>query len=196
MISLIASSASPVSPSAIAKRFVSGITRTGADELLVAKEVRDILNLFDNSFLMKHIAVGDYNESVPLENIGLNKKYYFTDNGLRYINCQIINKAMGLCLENGVFLKLDNEGVVPHGKLFLGSKNEITSEIDFNYEYKNKEYLLQVTHTINEADYKREIINLKELLCSSEKQIIFMVNTTGKEEDEIKYIQAKDFFGI
>lgn len=54
---------------------------------------------------------------------------------------------------------------------------------------------LTFSHTINEADYKREIVNLKELSCSSEKQTIFMVNTTGKEEDEIKYIQAKDFFG-
>lgn len=194
MISLIASSVSPVSPSAIAKRFVSGIARTGADELLVAKEIRDILNLFDNSFLMKHIDVDDYNENIPLENIGLNKKYYFADNGLRYINCQIVNKAMGLCLENGVFLKLDNAGITPHGKLFLGSKNEIASEIDFNYKIKNKEYFIQVTHTINEADYKREITNLKELPSFAEKQIIYLINATGKEETEIKYIKAKDFF--
>ena len=143
---------------------------------------------------MKHINVDDFNEKVPLENIGLNKKYYFADNGLRYVNCQIVNKAMGLCLENAVFLKLDIDGIVPNGKLLLGSKNEIVSEIDFSYKIKNANYLLQVTHTINEADYKREITNLKELPSSAEKQIVYMINITGKEEDAIKYIKAADFF--
>ena len=40
----------------------------------------------------------------------------------------------------------------------LGDKNDIVGEIDFDYMFKKKQYLLQVTHAINEKDYKREII--------------------------------------
>jgi len=39
---------------------------------------------------------GYYKKRTPLENIGLNKKYCFTDNGLRYINCLDLSKAMAI----------------------------------------------------------------------------------------------------
>ena len=55
----------------------------------------------------------------------------------------------------------------------LGDKNDIVGEIDFDYMFKKKQYLLQVTHTINEKDYKREIENLKDLPSSFIKQSLF-----------------------
>lgn len=102
IIELIASSSTPFSPSSLAKRFLMGLERTNADEIKVAHEIRKVLNVLDKSFLIKSMSVNDYNEITPLSNIGLNKKYYFSDNGLRYINCKTDAKTIGLCLENAV----------------------------------------------------------------------------------------------
>lgn len=194
LINLISSSASPVSPTSIAKRFMRGLTRTGIDEVIVTKEINDILSILEDCFLLKHIFIDDYEKRTPLDNIGLNKKYYFTDNGLRYINCLDLSKAMGNCLENAVFIDLSIRGIAPTGYLMLGEKNDIVGEIDFDYMFGNKRFFLQVTHTINEKDYKREIENLKDLPSSFIKQVIYMNNITGKEEEGITYLRGKEFF--
>lgn len=78
--------------------------------------------------------------------------------------------------------------------LMLGDKNDIVGEIDFDYMFKKKQYLLQVTHTINEKDYKREIENLKDLPSSFIKQVVYMNNITGKEEEGITYLRGKESF--
>ena len=74
----------------------------------------------------------------------------------------------------------------------LGDKNDIVGEIDFDYMFKKKQYLLQVTHTINEKDYKREIENLKDLPSSFIKQVVYMNNITGKEEEGITYLAFRN----
>lgn len=194
LINLIASSSSPVSPASEAKKFMKGLERTGADEVSVAKEINDILSILEDCFLLKHILIDDYEKRTPLENLGLNKKYYFTDNGLRYINCLTITKAVGFCLENAVFIHLSMKGINPTGYLILGKKNEVEGEIDFDYKIGEKQYLVQVTHTINGKDYKREIENLRNLPSLATKCVVYLTNVIEKEEKGIVYIQALDFF--
>ena len=50
LINLISSSASPVSPASIAKKFLRGLTRTGLDEAIVVKEINDILSVLEDCF--------------------------------------------------------------------------------------------------------------------------------------------------
>lgn len=192
LIELIASSLSPVSPSSLVRKFLNGINKTRTDELKVLNEIYKILTVLDNNFFMKHIAINDYNDKIPLENIGLNKKYYFADNGLRYINCKNDSKVIGICLENAVFVELFSRGIEPKGKLILGKNHNINGEIDFNYELNGDEYHIQVTHTINPDDYAREISNLNNL--RGVKQIIYLQNSTGMEEKDIEYLQGSKFF--
>lgn len=194
IIELIASSSTPFSPSSLAKRFLMGLERTNADEIKVAHEIRKVLNVLDKSFLIKSMSVNDYNEITPLSNIGLNKKYYFSDNGLRYINCKTDAKTIGLCLENAVFIELNSKGIVPSGKLILAKGNNIDGEIDFNYRLGDEKYHMQVTHTINVWDYGREIGNLKKLIQDGRCQVIYIINSLGQEEADIEYINAKEFF--
>lgn len=194
LINLIASSSSPVSPASEAKKFMKGLERTGADEVSVAKEINDILSILEDCFLLKHILIDDYEKRTPLENLGLNKKYFFTDNGLRYINCLTMTKVMGFCLENAVFIHLSMKGINPAGYLILGKKNEVEGEIDFDYKIGEKQYLVQVTHTINGKDYKREIENLRNLPSLATKCVVYLTNAIEKEEKGIIYIQASDFF--
>ena len=194
IIELIASSSAPFSPSSLAKRFLMGLERTSVDEIKVAHEIRKVLNVLDKSFLIKSMSVNDYNEITPLSNIGLNKKYYFSDNGLRYINCKTDAKTIGLCLENAVFIELNSKGIVPSGKLILAKGNNIDGEIDFNYRLGDEKYHMQVTHTINVWDYGREIGNLKKLIQDGRCQVIYIINSLGQEEADIEYINAKEFF--
>ena len=193
ILSLVASSASAFSPSQVASRFSKGVDNTKFDIMKLIKEIEDVLEFFELSFLTSHIEVDDFNEKVPLKNIGLNKKYYFSDNGLRYVNCDNENKARSNCLENAVYLELVSRGIKPRGKAIIGEKNNIDSEIDFDYRVNNMEYLIQVTHTINEYNYKREIMNFKKITLLAEKQIVYMINIANKEEG-IKYFQAIDYF--
>ena len=193
ILSLVASSASAFSPSQVASRFSKGVDNTKFDAMKLIKEIEDVLEFFELSFLTSHIEVDDFNEKVPLKNIGLNKKYYFSDNGLRYVNCDSENKARSNCLENAVYLELVSRGIKPRGKAIIGEKNNIDSEIDFDYRVNNMEYLIQVTHTINEYNYKREIMNFKKITLLAEKQIVYMVNIINKEEG-INYFQAIDYF--
>ena len=193
ILSLVASSASAFSPSQVASRFSKGVDNTKFDAMKLIKEIEDVLEFFELSFLTSHIEVDDFNEKVPLKNIGLNKKYYFSDNGLRYVNCDSENKARSNCLENAVYLELVSRGIKPRGKAIIGEKNNIDSEIDFDYRVNNMEYLIQVTHTINEYNYKREIMNFKKITLLAEKQIVYMVNIINKDEG-INYFQAIDYF--
>lgn len=103
---------------------------------------------------------------------------------------------MGYCLENAVFIHLSMKEIIPTGYLMLGEKNDIVGEIDFDYMLEKKQYLLQVTHTINEKDYKREIENLKDLPSSFKKQVVYMNNITGNEEEVITYLRGKEFLFI
>ena len=193
ILSLVASSASAFSPSQVASRFSKGVDKTKFDVMKLIKEIEDVLEFFELSFLTSYIEVDDFNEKVPLKNIGLNKKYYFSDNGLRYVNCDSENKARSNCLENAVYLELLSRGIKPKGKAVIGEKNNIDGEIDFHYRVNNMEYLIQVTYTINEYSYRREIMNFKKISLLAKKQIVYMFNLANKEEG-INYFQAIEYF--
>lgn len=68
ILSLVASSASAFSPSQVASRFSKGIDSTKFDMMKLVKEIEDVLEFFELSFLTSHIEVDDFNEK-PLSKI-------------------------------------------------------------------------------------------------------------------------------
>lgn len=195
IIEIIASSATPVSPQSLTKRFIRKINKDELIEIEILKDIYKVLETLENSFLMKHMEISDINENVSLENIGLNKKYYFLDNGLRFINCKMPTKALGLCLENAVFIELNKKGIKPSGKLFIGERNNIDGEIDFSFSLNNEMYFIQVTHTINQNNYDREINSLKKIDNHLiHKQVIYLNDIFNIKDDNIEYLFGKMFF--
>lgn len=194
ILSLVASSASAFSPSQVASRFSKGVDNTKFDIMKLIKEIEDVLEFFELSFLTTHIEVDSFNEKTPLKNIGLNKKYYFSDNGLRYVNCDNENKARSNCLENAVYLELMSRGIKPRGKLIVGEKNNVDGEIDFNYTISGKDYYTQVTHTITTTNYNREIGNLLSISDNSNKSVVYCYNLTNTNENKIEYRLNDEFF--
>lgn len=194
ILSFVASSASAFSPSQVASRFSKGVDNTKFDIMKLIKEIEDILEFFELSFLTSYIEVDDFNEKVPLKNIGLNKKYYFSDNGLRYVNCDNGNKARSNCLENAVYLELISRGIKPRGKIIVGEKNNIDGEIDFNYEINDKKSHIQVAYTISSSNRDREIDNLELILDNSDKLVIYIFNLIDEFKEGIDYLQGTTFF--
>lgn len=194
ILSLVASSASAFSPSQVASRFSKGVDNTKFDAMKLIKEIEDVLEFFELSFLTSHIEVDDFNENVPLKNIGLNKKYYFSDNGLRYVSCDNENKARSNCLENAVYLELIYRNLKPRGKVLLNNKHENQGEIDFNYVNKNTYYHIQVTYSLTTANYDREVNNLKLFSDESIKILIFNYILTEQKDDRVEFVVANDYF--
>ena len=196
ILSLLASSTSPFSPSQVATRFTKGADNTKFDMMLLIKDIEDILEFFDNSFLTSYIEVDDFNEKAPLKNIGLNKKYYFSDNGIRYISCENQNKARSNCLENAVYLELVSRGINPRGKIILNKKREVEGEIDFNFRFNSEEYHIQVAHTITTANYDREIGNFNLINTKSHRILVYLYDFIGIKEETIKCLQSDSFFKL
>lgn len=194
ILSLVASSASAFSPSQVASRFSKGADNTKFDFMKLIKEIEDVLEFFELSFLTSHIEVDDFNEKVPLKNIGLNKKYYFSDNGLRYVNCDSENKARSNCLENAVYLELKYRKIKPRGKVLLNNKHESEGEIDFNYVNKNTCYHIQVTHSLTMTNYDREVKNLRLFTDDSKRVLIYFYKLTEQIDDKMEFVVANDYF--
>ena len=193
IIHTIADSSTPISPAEMAKNLLNGLERNKEDIIKTAAEINDVLSVMEDSFFLKHIKVDDYFNKTPLENLGLNKKYYFADNGLRFINCLDYRKATGNCLENAVFLELFTKGINPTGKFINGTNNN-GGEIDFSYSINGQAYLVQVTHTINTNDYEREISRLKDYQPDATKIVVYLFNSTGLEEENLTYKKNDAFF--
>lgn len=194
IIAICASNLSAFSPSKTARRIMKGSPANGDVALEVSKEVSNFVSLLENSFLLKAMELEDYRRHTPLEKLNLKQKYYFSDNGLRFINCSFVEAAMGNCLENAVFLELMSRGIKPVGKVSLGKRNETESEIDFDFINKGVRHLFQVTHTINFKDYSREIQNLLQEGDNAKKAIIYIDNAVGITEEGISYLQKEAFF--
>lgn len=194
ILNLLAASLSLVSPSSIASRFAKGLDGSKYDHMKLLKEVEEVIFFLEKSFLIIPMAIDDLREDTPLENLGLNKKYYFTDNGLRYVNCLDYVRAESICLENAVYLELINRGTSPRGKLLLGPKNTVEGEIDFNFKDNKQEHHIQVTHTITENNYEREISNLENLPLDSKRIVIYQKDKVEKKAKGITYIKCEEFF--
>lgn len=196
ILSLVASSASAFSPSQVASRFSKGVDNTKFDPMKLIKEIEDVLEFFELSFLTSHIEVDDFNEKTPLKNIELNKKYYFSDNGLRYVNCYSEIRARSNCLENAVYLELVSKGIKPRGKIILNKKNEIDGEIDFNFKCNGEDYHIQVAHTITTANYDREIGNFKTINAKSRMILVYLYDFVGIKEETIECLQSDLLFKL
>ena len=194
ILSLVASSASAFSPSQVASRFSKGVDYTKFDAMKLIKEIGDVLEFFELSFLTSHIEVDDFNEKVPLKNIGLNKKYYFSDNGLRYVNCDSENKAGSNCLENAVYLELVSRGIKPSGKILLNKKHENDGEFDFCYSLNDQNYYWQVTYSITSVNKNREIEIFDLVSDNVFKGVIYVYNLLNEYKDGITFFKEKDFF--
>lgn len=194
ILSLVASNASAFSSSQVASRFARGVDNTKFDMMKLIKEIEDVLEFFELSFLTSYIETDDYNKIVPLENLGLNKKYFFSDNGLRYINCENEYKARSNCLENAVYLELLSKGIKPKGKMLIGERNAIDGEIDFSYVLGGMQYYIQVTHTLTQQNYKREIGNLLSIKAESNRLVIFMHDLVNLRSEGLQYYQGSQFF--
>ena len=195
ILSLVASSASAFSPSQVASRFSKGVDNTKFDAMKLIKEIEDVLEFFELSFLTSHIEVDDFNENVPLKNIGLNKKYYFSDNGLRYVNCDSENKARSNCLENAVYLELVSRGIKPSGKILLNKKHENDGEFDFCYSLNDQNYYYwQVTYSITSVNKNREIEIFDLVSDNVFKGVIYVYNLLNEYKDGITFFKEKDFF--
>ena len=194
ILSLIASNSSPFSANQVANRFAKGVDNTKFDIMKLIKEIEDVLEFLEISFLISHIEIDDFNEVTPLKNIGLNKKYYFSDNGLRFINCNNENKARSNCLENATYLELTSKHIEPRGKILINKKQEIEGEIDFNFTKDNMNYHIQVVHTLNSSNYKREVGNLIKIRSKSKKVLIYSYSLVELNESEIHFYKDNEFF--
>ncbi len=194
ILSLVASSASAFSPSQVASRFSKGVDNTKFDAMKLIKEIEDVLEFFELSFLTSHIEVDDFNEKVPLKNIGLNKKYYFSDNGLRYVNCDNENKARSNCLENAVYLELVSRRIYPRGKILLNKKHGNDGELDFCYLLNEQNNFIQVVYTITSVNKKREIEIFDLVPRNTTKIIIYLYDLLNERKESIVYYKEKEFF--
>lgn len=194
ILSLLASNASPFSPSQVAARFSKGIDRTKFDMMKLVKDIEDVLDFLEKSFLVSYIEVDDFNNATPLANVGLNKKYYFNDNGMRYINCVSKVKANSNCLENAVYLELISRRIKPKGKILLNKKREVVGEIDFNYTLGDRDYHLQVTHTLTDINFSSEIGNLLLLEPDSFKGLVYIKDLSSSANKEICMLKEDKFF--
>ena len=191
----ICSTCTPTSPRAIADRIIRKNGNKDFDRFKLIQEVETVIEFLEYSYFIYSFDNEDINNKAPLENIGNNKKYYVVDNGLMFINCKDHERAIGICLENAVFLNLMERGVVPTGKIILNPNTmEQVGEIDFNYNQESDTYHIQVTHTINNNDYQREILNLFLFKDRSTKQVVYLNNPTGRFEDGIAYFQGESYF--
>lgn len=194
ILSLLASNASPFSPSQVAARFSKGIDRTKFDMMKLVKDIEDVLDFLEKSFLVSYIEIDDFNNATPLANVGLNKKYYFNDNGMRYINCVSKVKANSNCLENAVYLELISRGIKPKGKILLNKKKEVVGEIDFNYTLGERDYYLQVTHTLTDINFSSEIGNLLLVEPDSFKGLVYIKDLSSSANKEICMLKDDKFF--
>ncbi len=191
---LLAANVTAFSPKSVATRFAKGFDNTKFDLMLLIKDIEMVIEFLEDSFLISNMEIDDYDKIHPLANLGLNKKYYFTDNGMRFINAIKQGRMLSICLENAVYLNLISKGITPRGKLFINKMNLIEGEIDFNYQQNDCDMHIQVCYAINESDYNREILNLKKLPNNSKKMLIYVYDLLCKKDDDIQFLEAEQYF--
>lgn len=185
-IRVIFSTSSEISTKGIADRIGKRNDQNTYDYQKLETEIENLIELLIDSYLIQEFENDSFNSLNILKNIGLNKKYYCTDNGLLYVNCDDKKRIDGIVLENAVYLYLVSLGLKPKGKIILGKKNQKDGEIDFNYSSSSKEdYHIQVTWTLHDGDYESEVGNLLKFNDSSRKILVYRY-------DELKISRSLD----
>lgn len=183
------SSPTPFSVTAITNKLCESFELEKKGKMLLRQDVLNFIDIVEKSFLVYPFDNDSNKERVPLDKIGVNKKYYCCDCGLAYKLCTIPSHRMTVSLETAVFLHLKKNNKNATGMLLLDEDNCTIGEIDFNYENKH----IQVTYTLNDSDYEREIGNLLEVHDSDEKIVVFVNDLSTNKSPSVTYVQALEY---
>ena len=194
ILSAIFSTTSEISVKGIASRFSKGLSSSDFDNLELQKEIEETIQILIDSYLIQEFNNDSFNDLNILHNVGLNKKYYCTDNGLLYINCEDLKRKLGIALENAVYLSLTYKGLKPRGKVFLDKKGRKKGEIDFNYHFDDKDYHVQVTYELMNENYPNEVGNLLFFKDQSFKILVYRNDSSTMARDSsVEYIDCESF---
>ena len=155
----------------------------------IRKEINDFLSIVEKSFLMRTIDNLDCDGKVPLERIGLGKKYYCVDCGLAYQKCDAADKKYSISLEHAICSHLFVLGYKPKCLIFLDSNNKMNGEIDFTYENN----FVQVVYRLTNDNQQREVGNLLKLGDHCKKTVVFVVNELEISVNDVTLVNAEDY---
>lgn len=76
----------------------------------------------------------------------------------------------------------------------LNKKKEVVGEIDFNYTLGERDYHLQVTHTLTDINFSSEIGNLLLVEPNSFKGLVYIKDLSSSANKEICMLKEDKFF--
>ena len=194
VLRVIFSTTSEISIKGIASHISSGNDSKMFDALKLNAEVENLIQILIDSYLIQEFENDSFNSLDVLKYLGLNKKYYCTDNGLLYINCDDEERIDGIVFENAIFLHLINQKLFPRGKIILGKKNKRDGEIDFNYIFNKEEYHIQVTYKLMDSNFYTEVGNLLSFNDNSKKILVYRIDeSTIKKSKDVQYIDCESY---
>jgi predicted AAA+ superfamily ATPase len=150
--------------------------------------ISEYFNYFEDSYLIQLVSKFSYSQKVQMVNP---KKIYFIDSGLQNAISGSYSRDLGRKLENIVFWELRKQNKS------LNYYNENAKECDFVVSHnQNVECLIQVCHTLNKENEKREISGLIDAMdfFKKEKGIIITLNQEDKISIDGKSIQVIPVF--
>lgn len=163
---------------------ISNTYQSVKHEKIDKETVEKYIGYFQDSFLIKEARRYDLKGR---EEIGAQRKYYFTDTGLRNARLNFAFPDEGQMLENIVFNELDYSGYsVNIGTFDNVEKNENdksvrkTNEVDFFARKGKRQYYIQVSEDINSAKTKTREYR-PYLLLKDQVQKIIVINKPVNE---------------
>ena len=194
ILKAIFSTTNEVSIKGIVTRLTKGIDPSRFDDLELSKEVEDAIQMLADAYLIQEYENDSFDGLNILKNLGLNKKYYCTDNGLLFINCEDDNRVDGIVMENAIYLYLLSKGINARGKVLLGRKGERIGEVDFNCRIGSTDWHIQSTYDYHDGDYEREIGNLLRFEDCSKKLLVYRKDSaTLPREPRVDYVDCETF---
>lgn len=140
--------------------------------------VTEYFNYFEASYLIQLVSKFSYSQKVQMVNP---KKVYFIDNGLMNSISVSYTKDLGRKLENIVFWELRRQ----QKSLFYFNENN--SECDFVVcEGQQVESLMQVCHTLNRENEKREVAGLCDAMDFFNKEQAYILTFNQRDKISVK----------
>ena len=178
---------------------IANTFHTVRHESIGKQTVESYIGYFKDAFLLRE--AGRY-DLKGRKKIGAQRKYYFTDTGLRNARLNFAFPDEGQMLENIVFNELCYNGyTVNVGSFDTVEKNKAgesvrkTNEVDFYASKGTREYYIQVTADMSDEKTKNREIR-PYLMLRDQIQKVLVVNKPIKEsrdENGFTIIGASDF---
>ena len=178
---------------------IANTFHTVRHESIGKQTVESYIGYFKDAFLLRE--AGRYDLKGRKE-IGAQRKYYFTDTGLRNARLNFAFPDEGQMLENIVFNELCYNGyTVNVGSFDTVEKNKIgksvrkTNEVDFYATKGTREYYIQVTADISDEKTKAREVR-PYLMLRDQIQKVLVVNKPireSRDENGFTIIGASDF---